>query len=159
MADVAKLMEMMHPMREPPLPDSIAPALVLLIAGSVVAILLVGLGWRLAGPSEGLRASAIAALAFSRHLRPAERLAAQAALLRRLVRALGGDGAARQHGQAWLESLDRCFHTDFFSTGQGRAFGNDLYARSASPDVDAIDSTLMGLIRRLPAPTASRKGA
>ena len=145
MADPVKLMEMLHPMREPPLPDSIVPAIVMLAVGCVTAALLASLAWRTRRQAGGLRASALAALAATRALAPPERLAAQAALLRRLSRALGGDGTARQQGGAWLENLDRVFRTDFFSKGPGAAYGDALYGRRPSADVEALDTSLAGL--------------
>ena len=154
MADVAKLIEMMHPMREPPLPDSLVPALVVLALGCVAAAVVIAIVWR-ARRAGGLRASAAAALAASRALDPDERLAAQAALLRRIARAVAGESAARQHGAAWLESLDGCFKTDYFSKGEGRAYGDALYAHRPAADVEALDRALVALLSRLRPASAS----
>ena len=83
---------------------------------------------------------------------PAERLAAQAQLLRRLVRALSGDSAARAQDGAWLGVLDRTFSTTFFTSGAGRVFGDGLYRPGADADVEALDHSLSSLIAALRAP-------
>ncbi len=145
MVDSAKAIEMLHPMREPPLPDSFVPALVMLLGGCATAAVLIGLAWHARRRTRDLRAPAFAALAATRTLGSAERLAGQAALLRRLALAFGSAGAARLQGPAWLDSLDRCFTTDFFSRGAGAAFGDALYAPQPAADVEALDRSLAGL--------------
>ena len=95
-----------------------------------------------------LRRAARAALAQTRALAPEERLVAQAALLRRLGRAVG-NGPARERGGAWLARLDRIFGTTFFTGGPGAAFGDALYAPAARPDPEALDRELERLIGSL----------
>ena len=149
MADVAQLLQTMHPMREPPPPAPIVPYLVMLavgILGAALAFVVI----RQAGHARaGLRRSAEAALAGSRQLLPAERLAAQARLLRRIVRTVAGDGAARAQDGAWLGVLDRTFATTFFASGDGRVYGDALYRRGAEADVEALDQALSGFIAAL----------
>ena len=150
MADTGRLLELMHPMREPPQPAALTPYLFMLATGCLVAVAAfaayrIGLRRR-----AGLRRSAEAALAASRALAPPERLAAQAMVLRRLVRNVAGESDARAQGSVWLQTLDRMFGTRFFTQGEGKAFGDALYAPSTAPDVDALDRALAGMIATLP---------
>jgi hypothetical protein len=116
-----------------------------------LAALLVGLArwWR--GRSRAtVRRAALAELARSRGLDPEARLVAQARLLRRLGRTLGGEpeasGAAT--GADWAARLDGLFRTDFFTRGAGRVLADGLYRRQA-PDLDALDAELGRLIGKL----------
>ncbi len=73
------------------------------------------------GPARCLRAAGgLRELALARGLAPEPRRVAQARLLRRLVRTLKGEEAARARGPAWAETLDATFATDFFRNGPGR---------------------------------------
>ena len=149
MVDVARLLETLHPMREPPPPQAITPALILTAIGCLAAAALFVAVWRARGRYAALRRAAEATLAASRRLAPAERLAAQAQLLRRLVRGLAGEGEARKQGRAWLESLDRVFATRFFTEGDGTAFGEALYRPQPSADIDALDHSLAALFAKV----------
>ena len=152
MADVAQLLQSLHPMREPPPPSPIAPYLVTLAIG-IVAAAIAFVVWRQARRRRaGIRRAAGLALAATRTLAPPERLAAQARLLRRLVRARDGEIAARAQGEGWLASLDRTFATDFFTSGAGRAYADSLYRRDDAVDVEALDSSLAELVARLGGP-------
>ena len=148
-ADVGRLLETMHPMREPPAPDAIMPYLALLAVGCAAALVILLVVWGLRHRRAALRASAEGALADSRGLGPTDRLAAQASLLRRLVRTLVGDEAARARGDAWLQRLDKVFETSFFTQGAGVAFGEALYRQNRDLDVDALDRALLGLIAKV----------
>ena len=153
MADVAQLLQGLHPMREPLPPTPVMPFLAMLSVGLAVAA--VGfVAWRLARRRRaGLRRSAELALAGTRGLDPAERMVAQARLLRRVVRASAGENAARAQGDGWLAALDRTFATTFFTTGAGRAYADGLYRRGeagrSTDQVDALDRSLAELIARL----------
>ena len=146
MTDVAHLLETMRAMREPPVPAPIAPYLAALLTGAIAAIVSLAVARRARQARTGLRRTAAACLAASRRLEPGERLAAQAHLLRRLVRTLRGDALA--HGPDWLLVLDRTFATTFFSAGDGRIFADALYRRPVGIDVDALDRSLSRLIAR-----------
>ncbi len=149
MADVAQLLQSLHPMREPPPPSPVAPFLLMLGLGVALAAAGV-LVWRQARRRRvGVRRSAETALAATRTLDPAERLAAQASLLRRLVRARSGEAAARRQGSGWLAALDGTFSTTFFTEGDGRAYADALYRREGARDVEALDRSLAELIGRL----------
>ena len=161
MADgIARALETMHPMREPPLPASLAPFGVTLALGCAAGLVLLALALAARRRRTGLRMAALAALARTRALAGPERLAAQAALLRRLVRQIAGEDAARLQGAAWLEELDRVFAVRFFTQGAGAAYGEALYAAKV-PDVDVLDGELEALFSRLrsPSPFAGEGGA
>ena len=114
-----------------------------------LAALLVGLVRYLRGRSRAsLRRAALADLARSRGLDPEARLVAQARLLRRRGRTLGGDAAARAAGADWAARLDALLKTDFFTRGAGQVLADGLYRRQA-PDLDALDAELGRLIGRL----------
>ena len=157
MPDVAQLLQNLHPMREPPPPSPVAPFVAMLAAGIVLAAVGVVAWWQIRRRRAGLRRAAELALAATRDLSPPERLAAQARLLRRLVRARVGDGAARGEGEGWLATLDRAFATTFFTEGPGRAYADGLYRRGGDSDVDQLDRSLADLIGRLGAPRDRRK--
>ncbi|MGX9983298.1 DUF4381 family protein [Methylobacterium fujisawaense] len=114
-----------------------------------LAALLVGLVRYARGRARaGIRRAALAELARSRNLDPEARLVAQARLLRRLGRTLGGDTEARATGADWAARLDALFRTDFFTRGAGRVLADGLYRRQ-DPDLDALDAELGRLIGRL----------
>ncbi|GJE49461.1 hypothetical protein GOFOIKOB_2497 [Methylobacterium tardum] len=95
-----------------------------------------------------IRRAALAELTRSRGLDPEARLLAQARLLRRLGRTLGGEAESRAAGADWAARLDGLFKTDFFTRGAGRVLADGLYRRQA-PDLDALDAELGRLIGRL----------
>lgn len=148
MADVAQLLQTLHPMREPPPPAPVMPYLAALALGAGVAALAFFALSRARRQSRALRRSTEAALAASRRLQPPERLAAQAQLLRRFVLAARGGADARLDGAAWLAALDRTFATTFFTQGDGRVFGDALYRRGSDSGVDALDIALSRMVRR-----------
>ncbi|WP_345819131.1 DUF4381 family protein [Methylobacterium fujisawaense] len=114
-----------------------------------LAALLVGLVRYGRGRARaGIRRAALAELARSRNLDPEARLVAQARLLRRLGRTLGGETEAQATGADWAARLDALFRTDFFTRGAGRVLTDGLYRRQ-DPDLDALDAELGRLIGRL----------
>ncbi|MDR4308848.1 DUF4381 domain-containing protein [Chelatococcus sambhunathii] len=101
-------------------------------------------------PRLSLRASAMGALVEASRLRPEDRRAAQAALLRRIVRTVEGEEAARAQGADWTTALDRVFATDLFSRRNGRVFADGLYARPSAPvDDPELDRELGALVAKL----------
>lgn len=157
MVDVARLIATMHPMREPPPPAPVTPYLVMLGLGCAAAAAMLFVAWQMRRRRTALRTSAEAALAAVRRLAPADRLAAQAHLLRRLARSLDGDAAVWASGDAWLQNLDRIFGTRFFTDGAGTVFGDKLYRPPAGIDLEALDRSLSGLIAQL-RPSRARAG-
>lgn len=103
----------------------------------------------LARPRLSLRAEAIKAFEAAATLPPADRRAAQAALLRRIVRSVEGEDAARTSGETWARTLDRVFRTDLFGARAGRVFAEGLYGRGAGSDDPALDAELGALLRGL----------
>lgn len=102
-------------------------------------------------PQRSLRASALDALARTDTLPSDERRAAQATILRRVVRTVEGEEAARTTGPAWGVTLDRVFATDLFGAGAGRVFVDGLYERpkNSANDDRELDRALGGLFRQL----------
>jgi hypothetical protein len=126
-----------------------APLFVTMLIGSTLAVALSVALWPKMRRWRAVRRSALAALSLTRGLDPAERLGAQAVLLRRLVRTIAGEDAARRQGADWLECLDRLFATRFFTEGEGRTFGEALYQPLSDQDVDALDAALARLFARI----------
>ena len=144
---MADPLDALRPLHLPEATQGAAPVLAMALAGLVLA-LLAG-AWllpRLARRHE-VRRAALERLAESRALAPAERIAAQAMLLRRLARTLGADAGAQ--GKTWLATLDRLFATPFFTTGAGRAIADAPYRPVAAAEVAALDRGLQRLFAGL----------
>jgi hypothetical protein len=88
-------------------------------------------------------------LALARAAPREQQLVAQATLLRRAARTVGGEEVARLRGEAWLAALDRIFRTRFFTEREGRCFADDLYAASPAADPEVTGRNLASLARRL----------
>ena len=135
----------------PPQPSSFWSDLGFAAAAGLAVALVLALVIRLVvRPKRSLRASALDAFAQASALPPADRRAAQAAILRRVVRTVAGDEAARATGQTWAETLDRTFATDLFTARSGRVFADGLYARpGAGQDDPELDRELGALLAKL----------
>jgi hypothetical protein len=125
--------------------------IVLAVAIGLAAALVVSQLWAaiMNKGRRSLRGLALASLAVSKKLGPDDRLVFQAKLLRRLVRALRGEAAARQQGDAWLGLLDNTFRTDFFTRREGRCYGDGLYRPTPPPSIEVLDDQLRGLVKRM----------
>lgn len=126
----------------------------ILVSGALLLALALALVGRL-HRRYPLRRAALTELASGQALAPELRLAAQAALLRRVARSLSNEpGAAgfdhRAGGAAWLGMLDQLFATSFFSQGDGQVFGEALYwpRAAGSAAIDATLRRLLGGLRR-----------
>lgn len=119
-----------------------------LILGFTAALVLGGVRVVLARVRGSVKRAALADLAGTRHLAPPERMLAQARLLRRLVRTVRGDEAARRQGSDWASTLDSLMRTDFFSHGAGRTLVDGLY-RPVDTDPAVLDAELARLIGRM----------
>ncbi|CAO4138561.1 DUF4381 domain-containing protein [Methylorubrum thiocyanatum] len=130
--------------------SAVQPEMVAALALGFGLALLVGL-IRLvrARRAVSVRRTALRELALAARLEPEARRVAQARLLRRVVRTLKGEEAARSRGPAWAATLDATFATDFFRSGPGRAFADDLYRRPDSIDPAAIDTGLGRLLSQI----------
>lgn len=116
---------------------------------ALLAVLVLRAIWR---PRLSVRKAALGAFEETRGLPPDERRAAQAAILRRVVKSVEGEDAARATGGDWAATLDRVFATDLFSAREGRIFSEGLYARpiaAAANDDEALDRELGGLLARI----------
>lgn len=133
----------------PPAPSSFWSDLAFAAAAGLALALLASLLVRtFARPKTSLKTGALAALTEANALPPPERRAAQAAILRRVVRSKEGDAAAQTQGEAWAATLDRVFATDLFSKRSGRVFAGGLYAAPTADD-PALDGELATLFSRL----------
>jgi len=147
MADPSSLFEQLRPLHAPA-SDGIVEIVVMAFIGSLsaAAMSLAFLSWR--ARRRPLRRASLEALAASRALPPAERLAAQALMLRRAASALTGRTACL-HGEEWLACLDEIFATKLFSEGRGRAFGDNLYRPCEEVPSQALDRDLERLLARV----------
>ncbi|PHP66764.1 hypothetical protein CSC94_11685 [Zhengella mangrovi] len=79
-------------------------------------------------------------------------IAHMATLLRRyaLARLKGPDAseALRLTGEAWLARLDGLTGSHFFTTGDGRIFGEALYTAGPLPDAERLKYSLMRILKR-----------
>ncbi|KQQ12246.1 conserved protein of unknown function [Methylorubrum extorquens] len=130
--------------------SAVQPEMVAALALGFSLALLVGL-IRLVRARRGasVRRSALRELALAQSLEPEARRVAQARLLRRVVRTLKGEAAAGTSGTAWAATLDTTFATDFFRSGPGRVFADDLYRRPKTIDPAAIDAGLGRLLSQI----------
>jgi hypothetical protein len=146
MADPASAIVRLRPPHPPP-PDATTEILLMAFAGAALAVVaaLAISAWR--ARRRPLRRRALAELAATRALPDAERVAAQARLLRDVARACD-EGAAKLFGDPWLTRLDALFATRFFTRGAGRAFGDALYRPGDAPAA-ALDAGLSRLLAGL----------
>lgn len=129
--------------------DSLAPALVMLMAGLLAGAICVFLVGPWIDRRRALRRASLAALDESQRLPANERLVAQAAVLRQIALQIAGDDAARLQGDAWLSQLDRIFATTAFTAGPARCFGTALYRRNPEADASEVDRLLHTHIAKL----------
>jgi hypothetical protein len=150
MADPAHLLAELRPLHSVASGvDGAAPIVAMALLGCAAALILTFTLGPWLTQRRALRRYALENLAATRALPETERLVAQAAILRRLVKTLNGPAAAGQRGDAWLASLDSIFSTRFFSNERGEAFGDALYRPPAALDVDALDAALEGFFARI----------
>lgn len=116
--------------------------------GLILAAVLAAVAQRGFFKTRALRQEALRELRLASNLPADEALRAQAMLLRRIARTVGGEATMQHRGEAWLAALDSIFGTRFFTQGAGRCFGEALYATGA-PDVIAVQCGLEALIARL----------
>jgi hypothetical protein len=136
----------------PPETHSVWADLGLAVAAGLAVALLVAFAARLfLRPKRSLRASALEAFEAANALPPDDKRAAQAALLRRVVRTIEGEAAARAAGPEWSATLDRVFKTDLFRARSGKSLTEELYVRPErrGPDDAELDRELAGLLERL----------
>jgi len=148
-ADATQLLKDLRPLHMASSVDDVTPLLVMSLLGCAAALVLYFFLAPWIKRRRLLRTSALDRLARARTLPAAERLAAQASILRSLVKALNGNMAAHARGAEWLTCLDTTFSTHYFSSGQGQVFSDPLYQPAVSFDIEAIDKVLAGFFRRI----------
>lgn len=121
-------------------------AVALGLVAALLAALLLRLVLRPKTPS--VRDAALAELAATKALPVPERRAAQAAVLRRIVRTVEGEQAARVTGPAWGATLDRTLGVDLFERGPGRVLVDGLYVREPADD-PALDRALEAAVAKV----------
>ncbi len=149
MVDVAPALDNLRQIHLPASPAGAGPTLLMAVLGSALSIVLCAALWTRFRRWRAVRRSALQALAATRRLEPAARLAAQAVVLRRLVKTLHGAGDARRRGRDWLACLDSALSTRFFTEAQGQIFGDALYRPLSGQDVEALDHALRQLFARI----------
>ena len=127
MSESRELLATLRDIAEPPPPVGSPP---LLIAANVVlALLIVGvIARRLRRRRRAWLTESLAGIEQARHLPPPAARLALAGILRRVMRHRHGRECDALHGEPWLRRLDEEFGGDWFTRGDGRAFGDALYA-------------------------------
>ena len=163
MSEARELLATLRDIGEPPAPLGSPPLLI--VANAVLAALIVaivvhrGRRRRRAWLDESLEAVEQALV-----LPPPEGRLALARVLRRVMRHRHGNAVDALHGKPWLARLDAEFGGDWFTRGEGRAFGDALYAptgRAGDPaegrssagganDVGRLGHELARRLKRLP---------
>jgi hypothetical protein len=94
----------------------------------------------------------------ARKVAPEQSLLLLAKLLRQIMMHRQ-PGLGSVSGERWLQNLDAEFSTQWFSTEQGRVFGDALYepCERSSEQRDHWCNTLETLIRKLPCPPRTGK--
>lgn len=119
------------------------------MAGAVAALVVVGTlvaarRRRIPGP----RREALQRLRAARSLPPAERLAAEAALVRHYAGRVKGGAVAMSQGEDWLRALDELFGTTAFTAGDGRLLADGLYRPGGAPEDNRVGRLLEDLLTR-----------
>jgi hypothetical protein len=148
-ADATQLLKDLRPLHAVSAVSDAMPVIVMGLLGCAAALVLIFFFMPWLRRRRILRASALNKLAKTRTLPSAERLAAQAAILRSIVKALSGSTAAHARGAEWLDSLDATFSTRFFSSEQGQVFSDPLYRSSTAFDIEAMDRALAAFFTRI----------
>lgn len=147
MIDHTDLVERMRDIHYPPFKQDLY---ILLFAGAGIACA-ISITMAIIYYSKGRVSSisgALQSLDAARPLPSDERIVAYAHIIRTLVASLDGKDLSLT-GEEWLNKLDRTFKTDFFSSGNGRIFGDNLYRREEYILPDQLDDDLKILIQEL----------
>lgn len=128
-----------------PQAQGITTTIIISLLGCISAIILFKSLIYFSFYSYPIRRAALNSLRNSRKLNPSDRLAEQSRLLRGVAQSID-EKLSFQKGDEWLEQLDRIFATNFFTTGQGRVYGQLLYQKTNHPPVDNLDKELENLL-------------
>ncbi len=160
MTDTATLLATLKEVKHPPPPEATAPWLLIVSALCLVLFLVILLRallrkhnrWQVEAVSEIKQASRAGQTG---EIDPEQQLARMATTLRRIALYFsdGSSIARTASGDDWLSILDSMFKTDYFSSGEGRIFGDNLYQplamEAARPhQIQSVAETLAKLIRR-----------
>lgn len=152
MNQTEQLLASLRDIHEPAAPEGVSPWLV----GANLLLLLIVILAMLARRHrrrEQWRRQALRQIARARTLPPPSALLHYASTLRQLMLSRLTD-TSQESGEPWLRQLDTAFATDWFSRGEGKVFGNELYTRKgAEVDTQRLGIRLQQLIRQLPGKT------
>ena len=151
MSEASELLETLADIVEPPPPEGAPPLLVAANLALVLSILGL-LAWRRRARRRAWLDEALGELAAVDHGEPGRARLAIATVLRRVMRHRHGSTVDALHGDAWLRRLDAEFGGDWFTAGEGRAFGDALYAPVPTRGLDtrSLARALAKRLRRLP---------
>ena len=135
MADTTTLLEQLRDVQQPLPPEGVSLWLIeanIVIAGFILALL----WYRRQKKKRGWRKQLIKDLRLARQKPPNEAISIAATLLRQLM-LFRGHKIQTLSGDAWLQELDTQFETQWFTQGQGRAFGDALYQAGTTEKLNA----------------------
>lgn len=159
MNDTSSLLASLADVQEPLPPEQGLPWLLVV---NVLLLLALGLVvvWRWHRHRYRWRREALHTLHQARRGSAKEQLMTTARVLRQLGRHRLGASVNRLHGDAWLQALDDCFQTHWFTRGEGQVFGQSLYTAVSLPDKEMQTrlDTVKRLIQKLPARSKTTPG-
>lgn len=150
MSEVEALLNSLRDIQEPIAPASTS---IWLIGANLLLILFITLLVYLGKQRrrEGWRREALLLVDQARKDNPRSGTVMLAKVLRKIVLMRTGNGH-EMYGDAWLSNLDRHFSTTWFSTEEGKIFGNALYQNheQKTSEYQLLCDNIDRLIRRLP---------
>lgn len=154
MSDAAELLAQLRDVREPLPPEGVS--LWLIGANAAALCLIILLLWhRQHQRKYAWRKQVLEQLRQAHNKPPQESIGIAASALRKLM-IYRGYRVETLSGKPWLQQLDDAFDTHWFSSGNGRLFGDALYqpAIANHQNTDNIIKELETLIAALPANTS-----
>ena len=131
----------------PPLTDSLTVLVAMSLLGGFCGILIAMLT-RMGRPKKkSIYLQSLERLIRSRQYPAPERIAIQAGILREIAASLD-PGAGFLRGDEWLSKLDLLFQTNFFTSGNGRIFGDELYKPVSTFTANSLDDELSLILAR-----------
>lgn len=151
MSEASDLLSSLRDIVEPPPPATTSPWLVLATLG-LTLLLIVALVRRLRQRRNAWRSEALGRVRTASGATPDQALLECARVLRQVMRYRDGSAADALHGEEWLGYLASEFGDEWFTTGEGRIFGEALYSPEATTgvDVERLCSALAARLKRLP---------
>lgn len=155
MSEARDLLASLRDIVEPPAPASTAPWLVLATLG--LSLLFIGaLVHRWQRRRKAWLRESLLRLRAAASTPPDQALLECARVLRQVMRHHSGPSVDGLHGEDWLECLARAFDDDWFLKGEGRVFGQALYRRDTTRELDSrrLCAALARRLKRLPSSRA-----